>query len=144
MFSTTLNQAMLPDIASEIRFQTARSGGAGGQNVNKVETAVEGYWPVATSRLFSEEQKATLMEKLSNRINKEGELMVKSQVHRTQLANKEEVIKKMRTIIEQALQKKKLRIASKPSKAAKEKRLQSKKIAGEKKAFRSQRFGGDY
>jgi ribosome-associated protein len=134
---------LISDISSEIRFQTSRSGGAGGQNVNKVETAVEGYWPVSASRFFTVEQKTILSEKLSNRINKEGELMVKSQVHRTQLANKEEVVKKMQALIEQALQKKKLRIASKPSKAAKEKRLQSKKIAGEKKAFRSQRFSKD-
>lgn len=131
---------MLPLISTELSFKTARSGGAGGQNVNKVETMVEGYWDIAASRLFTDEQKATLTEKLSNRITKEGLLMVKSQVHRSQLANKEEVIKKMQALVTQALHKKKLRIAVKPSKAAKEKRLTAKKKMGEKKALRQQKF----
>lgn len=131
---------MLPLISTELSFKTARSGGAGGQNVNKVETMVEGYWNIAASRLFTDEQKATLTEKLSNRITKEGLLMVKSQVHRTQLANKEEVIKKIQALVTQALHKKKLRIAVKPSKAAKEKRLTAKKRIGEKKALRQQKF----
>lgn len=131
---------MLPIIASELSFKTARSGGAGGQNVNKVETMVEGYWNIAASRLFTDEQKATLTDKLSNRINKEGLLLVKSQVHRSQLANKEEVVKKMQALVVQALQKKKLRIAVKPSKAAKEKRITAKKLIGEKKALRQQKF----
>ncbi len=131
---------MLPSIAGEVSFKTSRSGGAGGQNVNKVETAVEGFWNITDSRLFTNEQKLVLTEKLSNRINNEGQLMVRSQVHRSQLSNKEEVLKKMQALIEKALEKKKLRIASKPSKGAKERRLTSKKIASEKKAIRQQRF----
>ena len=133
---------MLPIISPELSFKTARSGGAGGQNVNKVETMVEGYWNITASRLFTDEQKAVLTEKLGNRINKEGLLMVKSQVHRSQLANKEEVIKKMQALVVQALQRKKIRIAVKPSKAAKERRINAKKITGEKKALRQQKFTG--
>ena len=124
------------DFTTEIYFQTARSGGKGGQNVNKVETMVEAYWNVDGSHFFTPEQKGLISTKLKNKINSEGLLIVKSSEDRSQLSNKKNALEKMLILVNQSILKPKKRLASKPTKSMIQKRLDSKKMLGEKKMRR--------
>ncbi|MFN3760504.1 MAG: alternative ribosome rescue aminoacyl-tRNA hydrolase ArfB [Algoriphagus aquaeductus] len=125
------------DFIPELQFQTARSSGPGGQNVNKVETKVQLKFDVNSSLILSEEEKLTLLQKASNKIDQEGFLRLSSQEKRSQIQNKELVIRKFYDLLRTAFHKKKIRKATKPSKGAIEDRLKSKKAQAEKKANRN-------
>ena len=112
----------------KLRVKTYNSSRLHSQNVNKVETMVEGFWNIDASDFFSIEEKERIHISLKNKINSEGFLIVKSQAARTQLSNKELVLKKMKALIEKALIVKKKRKPTKATKAKKEKRIESKKI----------------
>ena len=109
-----------------------------------METAVIASFHIEKSAFFTLLQKEQLIEKLSNRINGEGFLQVKSQTHRTQLANKKDAIDKINELIKKALERKKPRIATKASKAIKEKRLEWKKRNAEVKSGRQKIKPGNY
>ena len=89
----------LPDLSSEITFKTSRSGGKGGQNVNKVSTKVELDFNVLNSALLTDEQKITILYKLEKKITKEGILQIVSQTERNQLGNKEVTIEKFYALL---------------------------------------------
>lgn len=129
------------DFSNELKFSASRSGGPGGQNVNKVSTKIELRFNVSISELLTPKEKEIIISKLENKINKEGELVLVSQSERSQLANKEKAIEKFYSLLRKALTPQKKRKATKPSKAAKEKRLESKRIKSEKKTLRK---GFDY
>lgn len=124
------------DFIPEFQFQTARSSGPGGQNVNKVETKVQLSFDVHNSLILSEEEKLTLLQKLKNKIDQAGNLHLSCQEKRSQIQNKELVIRKFYEVLRTAFFKKKIRKATKPSKGAVEDRLKSKKVQAEKKSNR--------
>ncbi len=132
---------ILLDLHKEVKYRTSRSGGAGGQNVNKVSTKVELLFDVMKSKILTERKKTIISEKLSNRISQDGILAVQCDETRSQFKNKEIVFERFLNLIKAALKPIKKRKPSKPSKSSIIKRLDSKKKLSDKKD--SRRFKTD-
>lgn len=126
-------------LLSELTFKTSRSGGSGGQNVNKVSTKVLLEFDVLNSKFLDDEQKSIIQKKLENKINSESILQVVSQSERTQLKNKKVVLDKFKLLISNCFLVKKERKATKIPNAVKEKRLSDKRIKSELKKWRQGR-----
>lgn len=121
---------------SELNFKASRSSGPGGQHVNKVNTKVELRFDIPNSALLNDEEKEILLDKLTNKINSDGILIVISQHSRSQIKNKESATEKFYQLIIKALTPAKVRKATKPSHAARAKRLEEKQKLSEKKILR--------
>lgn len=123
-------------LISEIDFTTSRSGGPGGQNVNKVNSKVTLRFDVRHSLLLSDEQKSIMMKRLSARMTKEGVLLLSSQDERSQLQNKDRVLAKFDHLLEKAFAHRKPRKKTKPGLTARLTRLEEKKRHSQKKKWR--------
>ena len=135
-----MTELFYKNLLSEVELKFTRSSGKGGQNVNKVSSKAELYFDVNASLILSDEQKQFLLQKLKNNISDLGILKLTSSEARTQLDNKAFVKEKFIKLLKKAFHVKKKRVATKISKAAKEKRLSEKKAKSEIKKLRSQKF----
>ncbi|KQN33474.1 peptide chain release factor 1 [Pedobacter sp. Leaf41] len=133
---------MLPtreEILKSVTFKTSRSGGKGGQNVNKVSSKVELILDLDNATFFNEEEKVLLKSRLENRMDNDGLLHIVSQEERSQLLNKEKTIAKLIDLLKRSLQIQKKRKSTKIPKAVIQKRLKNKAAVSEKKKNRSTR-----
>lgn len=124
------------NLQKEVTYKTSRSGGKGGQNVNKVSSKVELLFNINGSELFTEEEQLLLSEKLQNRLNKDGFVQVICDEERSQYLNKEKAMERLVLLLTRALQKPKVRKPTKVSKAVKAARLDNKKKHSAKKENR--------
>ncbi|MBB2145531.1 aminoacyl-tRNA hydrolase [Pedobacter sp. LMG 31464] len=124
------------ELIKEVIFKTSRSGGKGGQNVNKVSSKVELIFNVANASFLSEEEKTLLQERLLNRLDTEGNLHIVSQEDRSQLLNKQRTLIKLTNLLTKSLQVQKKRKPTKIPKGVIEKRLNNKSITSSKKENR--------
>ncbi|MEX2591553.1 MAG: alternative ribosome rescue aminoacyl-tRNA hydrolase ArfB [Anditalea sp.] len=131
-----IEQIRNKDLAQECIFAASRSSGAGGQNVNKVNTKITLRFDVKNSALLAEEEKEIIIRKLGSKISGDGILVITAQKHRSQLQNKEEALFKFNQLLKKAFTFKKIRKASKPSKGAIKRRLDDKRRQSEKKKWR--------
>ncbi len=131
-----MNRFDLNKLLDEVKFNFSRSGGKGGQNVNKVETKVELVFNINSSNIIDDETKLNLIKKLVHRLDSDGNLHVISQTERTQLGNRKKASEKFIELLQKALKKEKKRVKTKKSKAVKEKILEQKKKHGLKKRER--------
>ena len=120
---------------------TSRSSGPGGQNVNKVNTKVEIHFNVSLSSGLSDSEKDRVLRKLKNRINSEGELVVRSQSERTQLNNRKKALEKLFILLAESLTEKPPRKPTSPTMKSKTDRLDEKKKRGRIKRLRSDDIG---
>ncbi len=123
-------------LIKECIFKTSRSGGKGGQNVNKVSSKVELIFNVANSVYFNEEQKKLIVAKLTTRLDSEGNLHIVSQEDRSQLLNKQRTVIKLAELLSKCLQMQKKRKPTKVPKSVIEKRLTNKSVVAQKKKNR--------
>jgi ribosome-associated protein len=128
---------------SELRYRTARSGGPGGQYVNRTESQVELLWPVLQSPSLSKTQRYRIMQVLGNRIDREGVLHLTSSQRRSQLQNRRAVTERLLVLLREALKPRRKRVATKPSRAAVERRLQAKRRRSGLKRQRGKVFSED-
>ncbi len=127
-------------IDKEINFKTSRSGGKGGQYVNKVSTKVMLIFNIINSKAFDENQKEILINYFKKRLTNDGNLIITSESERSQYLNKKKCIEKLYSLLLNALEKKRQRIKTQPTKESKEKRIKEKKILSEKKMLRRKDF----
>ncbi|TYR36005.1 aminoacyl-tRNA hydrolase [Sphingobacterium phlebotomi] len=130
-------------LKKELTYRTSRSGGAGGQHVNKVESKVTLVWNINESEILTEEEKIRVRQKLTNRLNKDGLLQMEASTERSQTRNKEIVTARLFDLVQQALKKDKKRVATKIPKAQILDRLDRKKKQSQKKQYRRKNFNFD-